>query len=196
MFRYILESMKAVLLNFGREEKVSSYMKQIEKDLDTDGVQCIFLNVPEIRGCTGCGKCWKKRRCVIEDAVNLCLDELEEADGMVIGSAVYYGCLDPVCQKFTARLYHAGSDRLNHLIVSAELYSRSAGTEEAFFALMENMARSKACIYVPEKFGRIEKYEKRRTDAYALLLSRHEQGRKKKEIIADPVICPFEDYVR
>ena len=45
-----------------------------------------------IQGCIDCKSCWGKGKCVFDDdCVNQCIQKIMEADGLVIGSPVYFG---------------------------------------------------------------------------------------------------------
>ena len=43
-----------------------------------------------IRGCVACGQCSKLGHCVFNDLVNEVATKFAEADGLVVGSPVYY----------------------------------------------------------------------------------------------------------
>jgi multimeric flavodoxin WrbA len=43
--------------------------------------------------CSDCGDCSKGKRCSIEDDMLLILDALEKADGIIVASPVYFGCM-------------------------------------------------------------------------------------------------------
>ncbi len=57
---------------------------------DTELVQ---LSGKKIRGCTACMKCFENRdkRCIIDsDIVNTCIEKMIAADGIILGSPVYF----------------------------------------------------------------------------------------------------------
>jgi multimeric flavodoxin WrbA len=58
-----------------------------------------------------CRKCNELKRCAIEgDAVNECLEKLKSADGLILGSPVYYGGVAGTFKCFLDRLFLAGPD--------------------------------------------------------------------------------------
>ncbi len=60
------------------------------ENIDTELVQ---LAGEKIRGCTACMKCIENwdRRCVFDDdIVNDCIEKMAEADGIILGSPVYF----------------------------------------------------------------------------------------------------------
>ena len=112
-------------------------MKQV---LEEAGVQCVFVKIGEVKGCTGCGKCWKKRRCVIEDEVNLCADAMQDSDGLILGFESYYGRCEEDVMRFVKRLFHSASDVLDHKLFSCVIEGRR--TESAFFEAGQYMMES------------------------------------------------------
>lgn len=186
--------MKTVLLDFSRDDSICAHrMKEMRTDLEEAGVSCVFFKVKEVRGCTGCGKCWKKRRCVIEDDVNRVKEAMTDSDGLIIGCESYYERCDANAMRFLIRLYHSASEVLDHKIVTAVLSGRRS-TEKAFAEIMGMMEESHACIYIPDGFGKAE--EIKSSTGLALLLEKHEQGEKDGVICHSPYIVPFEKFVR
>ena len=55
------------------------------------GVENIQLGKQVIRGCIACESCRKTHKCVFDDIVNKLAEKFEAADGLVIGSPVYFG---------------------------------------------------------------------------------------------------------
>ena len=51
---------------------------------------CPICGNREIRGCISCNKCSETGKCVFDDLVNEVAPKFEAADGMVVGSPVYY----------------------------------------------------------------------------------------------------------
>ena len=54
------------------------------------GTELIQVGTKDIRGCISCNKCSETGKCVFDDLVNEVAPKLEEADGLVVGSPVYY----------------------------------------------------------------------------------------------------------
>lgn len=51
----------------------------------------LWVGTKAIPGCLGCGKCGNAGMCVYDDMVNRIHERLDEFDGIVVGSPVYYG---------------------------------------------------------------------------------------------------------
>ncbi len=70
-------------------------IKEAFKTLEAEGVETelIHLGGKEVRGCTACGKCRTEKdgRCHIKnEAINACIEKMVEADGIILGSPVYF----------------------------------------------------------------------------------------------------------
>ena len=86
-----------------------------------------------VQGCIGCGKCWKKQRCVFEDEVNRAVDLIADSDAFLFVSDVHYGQPPKPFTDFLERLTHCVSDRMADKIAAflpcgkknaAEAYAR------------------------------------------------------------------------
>lgn len=73
------------------------------------GVEIEYLHVgnKEIRGCVGCGTCYKSGKCFMDDIVNEAAKKLEECDGVVVGSPVYYAAANGTLVSFLDRLFYS-----------------------------------------------------------------------------------------
>ena len=60
-----------------------------------------------IRGCIGCGKCYKTGKCVFDDVVNELAAKFETADGLVVGSPVYYASANGSLTALLDRLFYS-----------------------------------------------------------------------------------------
>ena len=68
--------------------------------LDTEGIETELIQLAgeHIRGCNACRTCFstKNNRCIIEDDnVNAYIQKMVEADGIVLGSPVYFSMMSP-----------------------------------------------------------------------------------------------------
>lgn len=59
-----------------------------QEGIETELIQAGSVN---IHGCIACNSCQETGRCVFDDLVNETAQKLAEADGLVLGSPVYYG---------------------------------------------------------------------------------------------------------
>ena len=74
-----------------------------------EGVETELIQVgnQNIRGCVACGFCSKNGRCVVNDLVNEVAPKFEAADGIVVGSPVYYAGPNATVQALMDRLFYS-----------------------------------------------------------------------------------------
>ena len=105
---------------------------------EAEGVQTELLQVGKerIRGCVSCGSCGKTGKCVFDDdPVNAAAGKLEAADGLVIGSPVYYGSPNGTLLAFLDRLFYSTSFS-KHMKVGAAIVSCRRGGNTASFDVL------------------------------------------------------------
>ena len=72
-----------------------------ENGIDTE---IVTLHDKNINFCTGCDTCKKTNKCIIEDDMQELTKIVEEADGVVMGSPVYFGDMTGLAKTFIDRL--------------------------------------------------------------------------------------------
>ncbi|MBQ9003299.1 MAG: flavodoxin family protein, partial [Eggerthellaceae bacterium] len=70
-------------------------------------VETVRIGTKDIRGCIACGKCAELGKCTFDDAVNECAAKLAEADGLVVGTPVYYASANGTVVSFMDRLFYS-----------------------------------------------------------------------------------------
>ena len=70
-------------------------------------VKTVQIGSKEIRGCIGCGYCYKNARCAIDDIVNELAPEFNECDGLVVASPVYYASANGTLVSLLDRLFYS-----------------------------------------------------------------------------------------
>jgi multimeric flavodoxin WrbA len=76
--------------------------------LAKEGIETEIIHVgnKNIRGCIDCRKCFELGRCAISgDLVNEASEKLQAADGIILGSPVYYGGVAGTFKSFLDRLF-------------------------------------------------------------------------------------------
>ena len=103
--------MKVLLLNGSphKEGNTAFSLNQMQEIFALAGIEAETIEVGSqlIRGCTGCGSCYKTHRCVFDDLVNEVAEKLENADGIVVGSPVYYASPNGTLLSFLDRLFYS-----------------------------------------------------------------------------------------
>lgn len=88
-----------------------------------------------IRGCISCNNCGQMGKCVFNDLVNETAPKLEVADGLIIGSPVYYGSPNGTILSFLDRLFYSTSFS-KHMKVGAAVVSCRRGGNTASFDVL------------------------------------------------------------
>lgn len=103
--------MKVLLINGSPKANgnTAAALEEMAKIFAQEGIETETLHIgaQAIRGCTACGGCRKAGKCVFDDAVNEAAVKLEQADGIVVGSPVYYASANATLVAFLQRLFYS-----------------------------------------------------------------------------------------
>ena len=131
--------MKVLLINGSPKEKGNTAfaLEQMAEVFAEQGIETEMIHVGNllIRGCQGCGACYKIGHCVIDDIVNETAVKLAEADGMVVGSPVYYASPNGTLLSFLDRLFYSCSADLRMKVGASIVCARRGGTTAAMDVL-------------------------------------------------------------
>ena len=102
-----------------------------------EGIETKIIQVGSkaVRGCAACGYCMEHGKCVFEDLVNEVAPEFEKADGLVVGSPVYYGSPNGTILSFMDRLFYS-THFDKHMKVGAAVVSARRGGNSASFDVL------------------------------------------------------------
>ena len=106
-----------------------------KRGIETERVE---IGKKALHGCIGCGYCWEKenRRCVFnDDLLNQVIDKLLDADGLVIGSPVYYSGINGALKSFLDRAFFVASANgslFRHKVGAGIVAVRRGGEATAF----------------------------------------------------------------
>jgi multimeric flavodoxin WrbA len=94
------------------------------------------LGKKSVRGCVACRSCKTTHHCVFtDDAVNELIDSISAADGVVIGSPVYYAAPNGALLALLDRAFFAGAARFAHKPAAAIVSCRRGGGTASFDVL-------------------------------------------------------------
>ena len=112
-------------------------LEEMIKVFEEEGVETelIQVGIKEIRGCVACGTCSLKGKCVFDDLVNEVAPKFEEADGLVVGSPVYYGSPNGTILSFMDRLFYSTEFSKQMKVGAAVVSCRRGGNTASFDAL-------------------------------------------------------------
>ncbi len=92
--------MKVMLISGSPRPQGNTYhlLQEAIRVLNQEGIDTEYISLHEkdIRPCIACGKCAKdKNRCSQEDDFNALYEVMAQADGLIVGSPVYFGSATP-----------------------------------------------------------------------------------------------------
>ena len=111
-----ITTMKVLLINGSphREGNTFIALSEVARTLEAEGIgaEIVHIGTRAMQGCIACGKCAELGHCVFSDAVYTAVREkLAEADGLVVGSPVYYaGPNGSLCALLDRVFYSCGRD--------------------------------------------------------------------------------------
>ena len=128
--------MKVLILN-GSPRKdgcTARALREVADTLQREGVETETIQVGgrDIRGCLACGACKTTGRCVIDDLVNEVAPKLAEADGLLVGTPVYYAGANGTIKALLDRLFYSTHFDKTMKVGAAVVSSRRAGGTTAF----------------------------------------------------------------
>ena len=128
--------MKALLINGSPHANGCTFtaLSIVAEELQKNGIETEIVHIgnKDIRGCVACGKCYELGRCVFDDMVNEVAPKLEQADGLVVGSPVYYAGPNGTLTNLLDRLFYSAHYDLRMKVGAAVVSARRGGTTAAF----------------------------------------------------------------
>ncbi|MGN0589887.1 MAG: flavodoxin family protein [Ruminiclostridium sp.] len=142
--------MKVLAINGSPHKEGNTYLalaKVCEK-LNAEGIETEIVNVGalNITGCKACGACAKLGRCRIEDGFNEISEKLPEADGIVIGSPVYYAGINGTLKAFLDRAFYVNSGKLRFKPAAAVVALRRSGVTDSYQTIYNYFAFAEMLI--------------------------------------------------
>jgi multimeric flavodoxin WrbA len=129
--------MQVLMINGSPHEKGCTYtaLSEVAGQLEEQGIETTVFHIGNsaIRGCIGCGGCVESGHCVFDDdPVNACVDLAGKADGLVVGSPVYYAAPNGSLCAFLDRMFFAKSAGYAYKPAAAIVNCRRGGASAAF----------------------------------------------------------------
>jgi len=148
--------MKVIAINGSPDKKGNTFhaLKMVGDELEANGVDFEILCIGHklIHGCTACGKCAKNKdeKCVIKtDDLNKWIKQLKEADGIILGSPVYYSGIAGTMKSFLDRLFFVSGSNgglMRHKVGAAVVAVRRTGGSATFDSLNHYLTYSEMII--------------------------------------------------
>ncbi|MBR0407777.1 MAG: flavodoxin family protein [Clostridia bacterium] len=147
--------MKVLLINGSPKAKGCTHtaLALAAEVLNAEGIETEEIHVGNkaVRGCIGCGRCRDLGQCVFNDVVNDTAPKLEEANGIIVGTPVYYGNPNGTVLSFMQRLFYSTHCDL-HMKVGASVVSCRRGGNSATFESMNQFFGISGMPTVPSTY--------------------------------------------
>ena len=129
--------MKVVLINGSPHRKGNTFiaLSEVAGALEKEGVQTeiIQLVIKAVQGCIACNKCAELGHCVFQDTLyNQVREALQEADGIVVGSPVYYAGPNGALCALLDRVFYSCSELLAYKAGASVAVCRRGGASATF----------------------------------------------------------------
>lgn len=128
--------MKVLLINGSpkKDGNTAIALNEMVQVFEKEGIETEIIHIgnKDIRGCIACGKCRELGHCVFNDIVSETSEKLAQADGLVVGSPVYYGSANGSLVSFLDRLFYSNSTDLRMKVGAAIAVARRGGITATF----------------------------------------------------------------
>ncbi len=128
--------MKVLILNGSprKDGNTSIALNEAARILNENGIETEEVRIGNlaVRGCMACNACGKLGKCVYDDIVNEIAPKFEEADGLIVGSPVYYGSANATLIAVLDRLFYSTSFSKTMKVGAAVAICRRGGASATF----------------------------------------------------------------
>ena len=130
--------MKVLIINGSPHSKgnTATALNEMVKIFEAEGVETKIVHVGNkvVRGCIGCWKCQETGKCIFNDIVNETAPLFEEADGLVVGTPVYYASAAGTTITFMDRLFASTNIKFDKTmkVGASVVISRRGGSSSTF----------------------------------------------------------------
>ena len=157
------ERLKVLMLNGSPRENgnIALAFHEMESVFEKEGVEYenILLGRTDIRGCIACETCRKNGKCVFNDIVNELAVKFEEADGLVIGSPVYYGSANGTLMSALQRLFYSTHFDKSLKVGASVVSARRSGCTATFDELNKFFTLSNMPVATSQYWNNIYGWE-------------------------------------
>ncbi len=128
--------MKVLMLNGSPKAggNTAAALAEMEKIFIQEGIEVETVQVGNqpVRGCIACGGCYKTNKCVFDDIVNELAPKFREADGLVVGSPVYYASANATLIAVLDRLFYSTGFDKRMKVGAGVTFARRGGCSSTF----------------------------------------------------------------
>lgn len=128
--------MKVLLVNGSPRPNGCTYtaLGEIEKALHKNAVKTHWyqLGSKPIQGCIACRRCKTTGHCVVADDANQLAAQIQQSDGVIIGSPVYFASINGALGALLDRVFFSASKTFRGKPAAAIVTCRRGGASTAF----------------------------------------------------------------
>lgn len=128
--------MKVLILNGSPRSHgcTARALEEVEKTLHEEGIETepVLVGNKDIRGCIACRSCASTGKCIFDDIVNEIAPKFESADGIIIGTPVYYAGSNGTILSLLDRLFFSTHFDKSMKVGACIISSRRAGSTSAY----------------------------------------------------------------
>ena len=154
---------KVLMINGSPREKgnIALAFSEMEKVFDELGVdyENIQIGKMDVRGCIACETCRGTGKCVFNDIVNELSAKLEKADGLVIGSPVYYGSANGTLMSALQRMFYSNHSDKSLKVGASVVSARRSGCTATFDELNKFFTLSNMPVATSQYWNNIYGWE-------------------------------------
>lgn len=103
--------MKVLIINGSPKAKgnTATALHEVERTLQQQGIETEWIHVGHLNlhGCIACNKCWDSGLCTFNDIVLELSEKMKDADGLLVGSPVYFASPNGTLLSLLDRLFYS-----------------------------------------------------------------------------------------
>ena len=151
--------MKVLAFNGSPKKEGNTWhaIRMVTAELEKEGIETEIIQVGNrpISGCIACNQCAKNKneQCVLpDDQVNQWLQQMKQADGILLGSPVHFSAMAGTMKSFLDRAFYVSSangNLLRHKVGAALVAVRRSGGLPTFDQLNNYLNYSEMLIPTP-----------------------------------------------
>lgn len=158
--------MKVLLVNGSPNRNGCTFtaLNEVAKTLNEEGIETEFFHIGSkpIAGCLGCHQCEKLGHCVFNDVVNECFSRIQDYDGFVFGTPVYFASANGAMSAFMDRLFildmTTGKNAFYLKPAAAVVSARRAGTTATFDQMNKYFTLSQMPVVSSQYWNNVHGY--------------------------------------
>lgn len=128
--------MKVIAINGSPKPKGNTYfaLKTVCESLEQQQIETEILHIGnlDIKGCIGCGRCRDGQCHYSDEVLREMVDKIHKADGILLGSPVYYASIAGTMKSFLDRLFYPNQGRMRLKVGASIAVPRRSGGVTTF----------------------------------------------------------------